>query len=128
MDPLPVPPPVCNKKDCEKILKQLPLPEDVTKLMYNSHLAFDIEKKPLCDAFLQWLNHSEEAKTLRPTSEIYQLNDQLLLSKDCVAYLRKHDSTINLCYEEHFIRRKKTFVLMNVNESFMVSILMYKYH
>ena len=104
------------------------LPEDLKTHIYRSHLLFDAEQKPICDEVLTWFQKSKEAQRLSLNEEIVKKVESLLKYKRCIEYLRNHDKQFDNCYNDHYIRNQKAFVLMPRLESFALSILMYKYH
>jgi len=104
------------------------LPQDLKTHIYQQHLWFDVEKKPECNMILEWFQKSEEAQRLILNKDIVKRVESLLKNKTCVEYLRKHDNIFDRCYMDHYIYNKKGFVLMPKLESFVLSILMYKYH
>jgi len=104
------------------------LPQDLKTHIYRNHLWFDVEKKPICDNVLYWFQKSKEAQHLNKNDEITNKVGYLLKCKTCVEYLRKHDSEFDNCYNHHYIRNQKNFDMMSRLNSFVLSILMYKYH
>lgn len=104
------------------------LPQDLKTHIYRSHLLFDAEQKPICDEVLTWFQKSKEAQSLALNENVVKKVEYLLTNKRCVEYLRNHDKQFDNCYNDHYIRNQKAFVLMPRLESFALSILMYKYH
>jgi len=104
------------------------LPMDVQTQIYREHLQFEVEKKPICDKLLDWFLHSKEANRLHVTPYVLETMESLLTCKTSMKYLCDHDTEINKCYEDHYIRNNKNFDLMDPLNSFILSILMYKYH
>ena len=104
------------------------LPLDLKTHIYKTHLWFDVEKKHICDEVLKWFQKSEEAQRLSLNKEIVKNVESLLKNKTCVEYLRERDYEFNKCYNDHYIRNRKNFDLMSTFDSFVLSILMYKYH
>ena len=123
---LPPPPPPNAEKNLNSNISQLP--QDLKTHIYQQHLWFDVEKKPECNMVLEWFQKSEEAQRLSLNKEIVKKVESLLKNKTCVEYLRKHDNIFDRCYMDHYIYNKEGFVLMPRLESFVLSILMYKYH
>lgn len=103
------------------------IPEDINRLIYRDHLWFDMENKPICDDILHWFN-STEASCLKYNDEIANKLSCLLNCKTSIEYLRKNDKEFDKCYIDHYIRNRKIFELMTNFESFILSILMHKYH
>ena len=122
---LPPPPPIVGEKLNNHIIQ---LPQDLKTHIYRQHLWFDVEKKPQCNMVLEWFQKSEEAQRLILNEDIVKRVESLLKNKTCVEYLRKHDNIFDICYMDHYIYNKEGFVLMPRLESFVLSILMYKYH
>ena len=122
---LPPPPPNAEKNVNSNISQ---LPQDLKTHIYRQHLWFDVEKKPICDEVLTWLQKSEEAQRLSLNKEIVKKVESLLKYELCIEYLRKHDNDFNRNYDYHYIQNRKHFVLMDKLDSFVLSILMYKYH
>lgn len=104
------------------------LPQDIKTHIYKNHLWFDVEKKHICDEVLKWFQKSEQAQRLSLNQEIVKNVESLLKNKTCVEYLRQRDNEFDKCYIDHFIYEKEGFVLMPRLQSFVLSILMYKYH
>lgn len=121
----PEPPSSVNDKLNTNIVR---LPQDLKTHIYRNHLWFDVEKKPICDEVLTWFQKSEEAQRLSLNEEIVKKVESLLKYKLCIEYLQNHDKQFDNCYNDHYIRNQKAFVLMPRLESFVLSILMYKYH
>ena len=122
---LPPPPPNAEKNVNSNISQ---LPQDLKTHIYRQHLWFDVEKKPECNMVLEWFQKSEEAQRLSLNKEIVKKVESLLKNKTCVEYLRKHDNDLNRNYDYHYIQNRKHFVLMDKLDSFVLSILMCKYH
>ena len=122
---LPPPPPNAEKNVNSNISQ---LPQDLKTHIYRQHLWFDVEKKPQCNMVLEWFQKSEEAQRLILNEDIVNRVESLLKNKTCVEYLRKHDNDLNRNYDYHYIQNRKHFVLMDKLDSFVLSILMCKYH
>ena len=120
------PPPPNTEKNVNSNISQLP--QDLKTHIYRQHLWFDVEKKPECNMILDWFQKSEEAQRLILNEDIVKRVESLLKNKICIEYLRKHDNDFNRNYDYHYIQNRKHFVLMNTLESFVLSILMCKYH
>jgi len=103
------------------------LPPDLKTHIYKQHLWFDVEKKHICNEILDWFN-STEASCLKYNDEIANKLSCLLNCKTSIEYLRKNDKEFDKCYIDHYIRNQKYFELMSIFESFILSILMHKYH
>ena len=122
---LPPPPPNAEKNVNSNISQ---LPQDLKTHIYRQHLWFDVEKKPECNMILDWFQKSEEAQRLILNENIVKRVESLLKNETCVEYLRKHDNDLNRNYDYHYIQNRKHFVLMDKLDSFVLSILMCKYH
>jgi hypothetical protein len=81
-----------------------------------------------CDQLLYWLCNSEEAHTLNLPDSIRSRFGEIITVPYCVDHLCKNDDTFNQCYTGHYVRGHKTFAMMDILSSFMMSILMHKYH
>ena len=85
-------------------------------------------KKPICDYILHWFQNSDDAQKLHCDDNIIKIISELLKNKTCTEYLRDKDKEFNKCYIDHFIDDNKNFILLPKYDSFVLSILMYKYH
>lgn len=103
------------------------LPMDLRIQIYQDHLWFEAEKKPLCDEILDWFLHDEQAHRLNINPIIDRIQD-IIECKESMKYLCEKDQNIKHCYEYHYKQNRKYFDLMDKMESFVLSILMYKYH
>lgn len=104
----------------------LPTPPPLEKT--NDYSLFEVENKPICDEMLHWFLHDEKAHRLNTPSDIVNTMGKLIQCKHSVKYLCENDKEINNCYEHHYIKKQKYFDLMDELNSFVLSILMYKYH
>ena len=120
---LPNPPPVDRSNNNVSDLQT-----DIQCKNYNDNLRFEVEQKPICDEMLHWFLHDEKAHRLNMPPSIVETMDNLLQCKRSIKYLCDNDAEIKRCYEDHYIRNKKNFELMDELDSFVLSILMYKYH
>ena len=82
----------------------------------------------LCDNLLQWLNHNDDARRIRPSQEMIDKIAGVMKSKEGRDYMCEKDPDIERCYTNHFVKNHITFGLMDRDSSFVYSILMYKYH
>ena len=103
------------------------LPMDLRIQIYKDHLWFEAEKKPLCDEILEWFLHDEQAQRLNINPIMDRIQD-IIECKHSMKYLCKKDKDIYRCYDHHYIKEQKNFDLLNKLDSFILSILMYKYH
>ena len=117
----------------ELLIKELP--KDVSKHIYETYFWFDNKNNPLplqdlkeANYLLDWFLYSDDAQRLKMDSKIFHLLLKLTKKKTCVQYLCSKDVEFALSYKEHFEKKKKMFKLMSREESFFLSILMYKYH
>lgn len=121
---------VQGKDLADTIQKSLPI--DIQHHIYRSHLWFEAEKKPVCDALLHWWKFDEDVKRLRVETcvmhEKIEILEELMKYATCIDYLCNEDGDFKKCYRKHFIEHKKEFALMSIMESFVVSIMMYKHH
>lgn len=114
----------------KNIIAKLPL--DVTRYMYDNYLKFDAEKKPLCDAFLEWLNTDVHLRRLK--FSINGIKDKieqlalLLKCPDCVSYLCEKDTSFCSGYEYVIIDKKHENKNISRVEFCMFCIIMFKYH
>lgn len=99
-------------------------PVDITDV----NLLSEFENKPICDEMLYWFIHNEKAHRLNTPSDIVITMGKLIQCKHSVKYLCENDKEINHCYDHHYIKNQKYFDLMDELNSFVLSILMYKYH
>jgi len=81
-----------------------------------------------CNQLLNWLLHSDDAHSLNIPDSICDRFGAIITIPECVDYLCNNDDTFKQCYTSHYVRRCKTFDMMDMLTSFVSSILMYKYH
>jgi hypothetical protein len=98
------------------------LPDDVMRHIYEEYFV-GIEA---CNKFLELLksenSHSLEYKPL------IDLARRLLQYPCAVEYLCGKHTVFKKMYIEHYIKNNKSFLLMDMLESFVLSILMHLYH
>jgi len=104
------------------------LPQDLKTKIYKQYFWFDVEKKPKCDCIIDWFQNSDDAQKLRRNDNILNTINKLLKNETCIEYMRNQDKEFNSCYIYHYIDNKQNFVKLSKLESFVLSILMYKYH
>lgn len=104
----------------------LPTPPPLEKT--NDYSQFEVENKPICDEMLDWFLHNEKAHRLNTPPDIVNTMGKLIQCKHSVKYLCENDKEIKHCYDHHYIKNQKYFDLMDELNSFVLSILMYKYH
>ena len=107
----------------EKIVRLInSLPDDVMRHMYDEYfIGIDT-----CDKFLELLK-SENSQSLdyKPLLETAR---RLIQYPCAVEYLCGKHKIFKQMYIEHYIKNKKTFVLMDILDSFILSILTQLYH
>lgn len=79
-----------------------------------------------CDELLIWFDRNHNLKCC--AQEVEQLTNEILQDKECIEYMIKNNRWFEMVYNEHIIEKKKSFVLMNVTQSLITSILMYMWH
>lgn len=79
-----------------------------------------------CDSLLQWFEDNYHLNCC--ATEVEELTNHILKSKEAIAYLSKKNNYFRDCYKKHFIEKEKMFKLMNPTCSFITSILMYMWH
>ena len=107
----------------EKIVRLInSLPDDVMRHMYEEYfIGIDT-----CDKFLELLK-SESSSSLE-YKPLIDLARRLLQHPCAVEYLCGKHPIFKKVYIEHYIKNNKSFLLMDMLESFVLSILMHLYH
>lgn len=123
-----------NSENMKNILTKK-LPSHVRQHIFETYYWHDDQNNALpiqdiieANHVLDWFLYSEDAQRLKMDNNIFHLLLKLTKKKTCVKYLCSKDKEFSLCYIDHFINNKKSFELMSKEESFYLSILMYKYH
>uniref|UniRef100_A0A6C0HJG5 Uncharacterized protein n=1 Tax=viral metagenome TaxID=1070528 RepID=A0A6C0HJG5_9ZZZZ len=98
------------------------LPDDVNRYIYEEYFV-GIEA---CNQYLQLLNSRESTRL--EYAHLIQPTRKLLGNPCAVEYLCKKHEIFNKMYKEHYIKHNKLFVLMQLLDSFILSILMHLYH
>jgi hypothetical protein len=98
------------------------LPDDVMRHIYEEYFV-GIEA---CNKFLELLK-SESSQSLE-YKQLTNLADRLLQYPCAVEYLCEKHTIFKKVYIEHYIKNNKSFLLMDMLESFVLSILMHLYH
>ncbi len=98
------------------------LPDDVMRHIYEEYFV-GIDT---CKKYLELLK-SDESRSLQ-YEHLIEPTRNLLKHPCSVEYLCKKHSIFKKVYTEHYIQNNKSFLLMNMLESFVVSILMHLYH
>jgi hypothetical protein len=98
------------------------LPEELKKYIYQEY----IEIQLFYDKFKEALD-SEESRSLNIVN-IYPFIPRILAKPKYIKHLLIKLYCFETIYNDHKIKRKKTFRLMNNGQSFAQCILMYLYH
>ena len=98
------------------------LPEELKKYIYKEY----IETQLFYDKFKEALD-TQESQMLNIVN-IHPFIPIILAKPKYIKYLFLKLYWFNIIYNDHQIKRKKTFRLMNNGESFAQCILMYLYH
>lgn len=116
-----------------KVVKKLP--HDVIRYIYTNYLWFDVEKKPLIDNFLYWLNNNENVirlnigvNTIKKEICFFQ---QLLQCDTCRWYLSKKEEYFDRLYKNLIIEKKNTIwepIKENMGRELIFNLIMCKYH
>jgi len=112
----------CN--DLKKTIRLIQaLPDDVSRHIYEEYF----EAKSTCSEFLNLLFNDKRSHSLE-YSHLTEITSRLIRHPCAVEYLSKHCKVFNNMYKAHYIDNNKYFVLMNVLDSFVLSMLFYLYH
>jgi hypothetical protein len=98
------------------------LPDDVMRHIYEEYFV-GIDA---CNKFLELLK-SESSSSLE-YKPLIDLARRLLQHPCAVEYLCGKHPIFKKVYIEHYIKNNKSFLLMDMFESFVLSILMHLYH
>lgn len=98
-------------------------PEEIKLTIFNEHFKYQLKYEDLKQVLESETSHKLNISLLLPYVQENILND-----KEYISFLIKINDIFKNIYTSHFINHKKTFILMNVNESFALSWLMYLYH
>ena len=98
------------------------LPNDVNQMIYNDH--FSLEE---LNSNLQRILKSENACKLIYDELALEI-PKILQNKEFVNYLLERNIIFRNLYDTHIIQNKNMFVLMERDNSFAASWLMYLYH
>lgn len=98
-------------------------PDELKLTIFNEHFKYNLKY----DNLIQILN-SETSQKLNISLLLPYIQENILNDKNYISFLIKINDTFKNIYTSHFINHKKTFILMNINESFALSWLMYLYH
>jgi hypothetical protein len=113
-------PPNINQKNVNTLITSLP--NDIIKMIYNDHFSLEALNNNL-----QRILESEDACKLR-YDELALEVPKILENKEFVNYLLERNIIFKKLYDTHIIQNKNMFVLMNRDNSFALSWLMYLYH
>ena len=108
------------KKSLEDNIKKLP--EELKKYIYEEY----IETQLFYDKFKEALD-SEESHHLNIVN-VHPFIPLILAKPKYIEYLLLKLSCFMIIYNDHKIKKEKTFRLMNKGQSFAQCILMYLYH
>jgi|SaaInlStandDraft_7_1057024.scaffolds.fasta_scaffold43672_3 hypothetical protein len=82
--------------------------------------------KHKCDELIIWFDMNYNLKCA--AQEVEQLTNEILQDKEGIEYMIKNNKWFEKVHNEHIIQNKKSFVLMNMTQSLITSILMYMWH
>jgi len=99
------------------------LPNEVSRDIYEEYF----EAKSTCTEFLNLLLEDKRSHSLE-LNHLREITERLLQHECAIKYLSKHCEVFNNMYKAHYIDNNKCFVLMNVLDSFIASMLMSLYH
>ena len=106
-----------------EFIKTKKLPNDIKKNIFHDHFEYILKYEELKHILNSELSQNLNISLLLPYVKKYILND-----KKYISFLFKNNKTFKNIYTAHYIDHNKNFILMNVNESFALSWLMYLYH
>jgi hypothetical protein len=98
------------------------LPDDVMRHIYEEYFV-GIDK---CNKYLKLLE-SDESRNLK-YEHLLEPTRWLLEHPCAIEYLCSKHAVFKQMYVKHYIQHNKSFVLMDMTHSFILSILMYLYH
>ena len=98
------------------------LPDDVMRHIYEEYLV-GIDT---CNKYLKLLE-SKESQHLK-YEHLLEPTRQLLEYPCAIEYLCSKHNVFKKMYTEHYIKHNKSFLLMDMLPSFILSILMHLYH
>ena len=98
------------------------LPDDVMRHIYEEYFV-GIDT---CNKYLELLK-SENSRSLE-YKPLIEITRRLLQHPCAVEYLCGKHKIFKKMYFEHYIKNNKSFLLMDMLESFVLSILMHLYH
>lgn len=98
-------------------------PDELKLTIFNDHFKYNLKYNDLTQILNSDTCQKLDIKLLLPYIQKNILNDQ-----EYISFLLKINNVFKNIYTQHYINHKKNFKLMNVNESFALSWLMYLYH
>ena len=111
---------LCERNVLEFVKK---LPDDVIKKIYEDYIRIQY----LTDVFLNIELKTYDSVRLRPKN----LYNRYIIMKNIpklIFHVRISHEVFNRIYFEHYIKQKKSFVRMDFDESFILSLLFTLYH
>jgi len=100
------------------------LPNDVKKHIYNEHFHYDM----IYSELVQILDNANSRSLDVSELSDYFTSKKILDDKKLIYYLINKNNIFDTIYEQHYIKNKINFVLMNKLDSMCQSWLMYLYH
>ena len=100
------------------------IPEDIKKKIFNEYFKYDLEYEKL-DNILKNINSIQLNNN--DLVDYFEKND-ILENSSFIEYLKKKDSIFKNIYNDHYIRNKITFALMDKLNSMCQCWLMFLYH
>tara|TARA_A100001015_G_scaffold129603_1_gene143760 strand:- start:5088 stop:5414 length:327 start_codon:yes stop_codon:yes gene_type:complete len=104
-------------------LQSSKFPDELKLTIFNEHFKYKLKYNDLT----QILN-SELSQKLNISLLLPYVQENILNDKEYISFLLKINNVFKNIYTQHYINHQKNFILMNVNESFALSWLMYLYH
>lgn len=106
-----------------ELLKYNKLPIDIKNTIFYDHFKYNLMYEEL-----KHILNSELSQKLNISLLLPYINKFVLNNKKYISFLLKNNEIFKNIYTTHYIDHNKNFILMNVNESFALSWLMYLYH
>lgn len=104
-------------------LQKSEFPDELKLTIFNDHFKYNLKYNDL----IQILN-SDTCQKLDIRLLLSYVQENILNDQEYISYLLKINNVFKNIYTQHYINHQKNFKLMNVNESFALSWLMYLYH
>ena len=105
------------------IIQKSNFPNELKLTIFNEHFKYHLKYYELNEILESTTSMKLDISLLLPYVEKNILND-----KEYISFLFKRNDIFEIIYTSHFINHNKYFKLMDVNESFALSWLMYLYH